>query len=182
MKQSLLRNQPGSDAETSCNVLCERLQRAFTWANQLHWIAQYSHNIHISIYFVFHGTWFHESSKAGIHLWWKAGLSSQKASLVVRGNHKHDERWIHTRVACVVYSCKRENIASKQFKDQSWREDTEIRSQRESEASFITPRQLQRSCLGEIIHRSLSHCSWYISLWHTHADQWQIEAEWIRKS
>ena len=36
----LLRNRPGSDAVTSCYFLRERLQRAFTRANQLHWTAQ----------------------------------------------------------------------------------------------------------------------------------------------
>ena len=36
VKQRLLRNQPGSDAATSCDFLPERLQRAFTHANQLH--------------------------------------------------------------------------------------------------------------------------------------------------
>ena len=35
-KQRLFRNRPGSDAATSCDVLCERLQRALTCANQLH--------------------------------------------------------------------------------------------------------------------------------------------------
>ena len=37
MKQRLLRNQPGSDAATSRDFLRERLQRAVTPANQLHW-------------------------------------------------------------------------------------------------------------------------------------------------
>ena len=36
VKQCLLRNRPGSDAATSCDFLHERLQRAFTCANQLH--------------------------------------------------------------------------------------------------------------------------------------------------
>ena len=36
VKQRLLRNQPGSDAATSRDFLSERLQRAFTHANQLH--------------------------------------------------------------------------------------------------------------------------------------------------
>ena len=40
VKQHLLRNQPGSDAATSRDFLRERLQRAFTCANQLHWTAQ----------------------------------------------------------------------------------------------------------------------------------------------
>ena len=40
VKQRLLRNRPGSDAATSCDFLRERLQRAFTRANQLHWTAQ----------------------------------------------------------------------------------------------------------------------------------------------
>ena len=37
---SLLRNRPGSGAATSRDFLRERLQRAFTLANQLRWIAQ----------------------------------------------------------------------------------------------------------------------------------------------
>ena len=37
VKQRLLRNRPGSDAATSRDFLRERLQRAFTCANQLHW-------------------------------------------------------------------------------------------------------------------------------------------------
>ena len=41
VKQRLLRNQPGSDAATSCDFLRKRLQRAFTRTNQLHWTAQY---------------------------------------------------------------------------------------------------------------------------------------------
>ena len=41
MKQSLVRNRPGSDAATSCDFLRERLRRAFTRANQLHLTAQY---------------------------------------------------------------------------------------------------------------------------------------------
>ena len=41
MKQRLLRNQPRSDAATSRDFLHERLQRAFTRANQLHWTAHY---------------------------------------------------------------------------------------------------------------------------------------------
>ena len=40
VKQRLLRNRPGSDAATSRDFLRERLQRAFTRANQLHWTAQ----------------------------------------------------------------------------------------------------------------------------------------------
>ena len=36
VKQCLLRNRPGSDAATSRDFLHERLQRAFTCANQLH--------------------------------------------------------------------------------------------------------------------------------------------------
>ena len=40
IKQRLLRNQPGNDAVTSHNFLRERLQRAFTCANQLHGTAQ----------------------------------------------------------------------------------------------------------------------------------------------
>ena len=40
VKQRLLRNRPGSDAGTSRDFLRERLQRAFTRANQLHCIAQ----------------------------------------------------------------------------------------------------------------------------------------------
>ena len=40
MKQHLLRNWPGSDAATSHDFLRERLRRAFTHANQLHWTAQ----------------------------------------------------------------------------------------------------------------------------------------------
>ena len=36
VKQRQLRYQPGSDTVTSCNFLRERLQRAFTHANQLH--------------------------------------------------------------------------------------------------------------------------------------------------
>ena len=40
VKQCLLRNQPKSDATTSHDFLRERLQRAFTCANQLHWTAQ----------------------------------------------------------------------------------------------------------------------------------------------
>ena len=38
---NLLRNRPGNDAATTCNFLRERLQRAFTRANQLHWTVQY---------------------------------------------------------------------------------------------------------------------------------------------
>ena len=41
VKQRLLRNRPGSDAATSRDFLRERLQRAFTRANQLHWTARY---------------------------------------------------------------------------------------------------------------------------------------------
>ena len=41
VKQRLLRNRPGSDAATSRDFLRERLQRAFTCANQLHWTTQY---------------------------------------------------------------------------------------------------------------------------------------------
>ena len=40
VKQRLLRNWPGSDAATSCNFFHERLERAFTHANQLHWNTQ----------------------------------------------------------------------------------------------------------------------------------------------
>ena len=40
MKQRLLRNQSGSDAATSRDFLRERLQKAFTHANQLQWTAQ----------------------------------------------------------------------------------------------------------------------------------------------
>ena len=36
VKQRLLRNRPGSDAATSSDLLRERLQTAFTRANQLH--------------------------------------------------------------------------------------------------------------------------------------------------
>ena len=36
VKQCLHRNRSGSDAATSCDFLRERLQRAFTCANQLH--------------------------------------------------------------------------------------------------------------------------------------------------
>ena len=39
VKQRLLRNRPRSDAVTSHYFLRERLQRAFTCANQLHWTA-----------------------------------------------------------------------------------------------------------------------------------------------
>ena len=39
-QQHLLRNLPRSDAATTRNFLRERLQRAFTRANQLHWTAQ----------------------------------------------------------------------------------------------------------------------------------------------
>ena len=60
--------------------------------------------IHFS--FFWYPTRFHESSKTGIHLCWKASLASQKTTLVVRRNHKHDERWIHTGVACVMHSWK----------------------------------------------------------------------------
>ena len=42
MKQCLLRNLHGNDATTSRNILHERLQRAFTHTNQLHWTAQES--------------------------------------------------------------------------------------------------------------------------------------------
>ena len=42
MKQCLHRNRPGSDCVTSRDFLRERLQRAFTRANQLHSTAQYS--------------------------------------------------------------------------------------------------------------------------------------------
>ena len=45
VKQHLLRNQPRSDAATSCDFLHERFQRAFTYANQLHWTAQYWEDI-----------------------------------------------------------------------------------------------------------------------------------------
>ena len=41
MKQRPLRNRPGSDAPASRDFSRERLQRAFTRANQLHWTAQY---------------------------------------------------------------------------------------------------------------------------------------------
>ena len=41
VKQHLLRNRPGSDAATSRDFLRERLQKAFTRANQLHGTAQY---------------------------------------------------------------------------------------------------------------------------------------------
>ena len=40
VKQHILRNQPRSDAVTSRDFLHERLQRAFTHANQLHWTAR----------------------------------------------------------------------------------------------------------------------------------------------
>ena len=45
MKQCLLRNWPRSDTATSCNLLCKRLQRAFTRGNQLHWTAQYAESM-----------------------------------------------------------------------------------------------------------------------------------------
>ena len=38
--QRLLRNRPGSNTVTSHNFLCERLQRTFIRANQLHWTTQ----------------------------------------------------------------------------------------------------------------------------------------------
>ena len=44
VKQRLLRNRPGSEAATSRDFLREKLQRAFTRANQLHWTAQQSCN------------------------------------------------------------------------------------------------------------------------------------------
>ena len=47
MKQQLLRNWPGSDAATSGDFLCERLQRTFTRANHLHWTAQYGLNLQL---------------------------------------------------------------------------------------------------------------------------------------
>ena len=50
MKQRLLRNRPGSDAATSHNFLRERLQRAFTRANQLHWTAHKYNFINYMLY------------------------------------------------------------------------------------------------------------------------------------
>ena len=72
------------------------------------------HTNFFPFFFFSNATWFHESSETRIHLWWKASLASQKTSLVVGGKHKHDERWINTRVTCVVYSYERDTASKKQ--------------------------------------------------------------------
>ena len=48
VEQRLLRNRLRSDAATFRNLLRERLQRAFTHTNQLHWTAQYTLCIQIA--------------------------------------------------------------------------------------------------------------------------------------